>query len=437
MGARTRLRRLDAESNFLDLYLHHVGHSDIPRAYHKWAALSLVAALVRDQVWVEKYVDIPLYPHVFIWLVGRSGTGKDIAATIATNFLRDIHGIRVYPGKTTAANLITWLRKKSKNGGQDHRCWYVSMELAQDIGTGPIADQFIKFATAMYTRKSEYKEGTRAHGQHVLKNPLMNWLAGTTHHWLAQSVTKDDIAGGFFARICPIEVEVNPDQRTYQPTIPSDYAQCREWLYERCELYAKVEGIFDMTPNARRIDEQWFMNRPSPSEDSGLLPTFQRQPEQVLKLAQLYAICDVTSQDQPLWIHSRHIIQAQRDAALFLTSTRNLLHFAASKQLETKLIYLIADTIKQGSPIRRSTLLSRLYKEGVTSELLTRVEQTLVKAGEIKIASPGETASANPFYLWRGKQIRMDLEEEVTPYVVPEEPSDEDDPIPDSEEEAI
>ena len=42
---------LDAgERHFLNLYMHMIGRSEVPRRFHFWSAMSLLAACVADRV---------------------------------------------------------------------------------------------------------------------------------------------------------------------------------------------------------------------------------------------------------------------------------------------------------------------------------------------------------------------------------------------------
>lgn len=424
--------KLEQTRNFLELYLHQAGTSEVPLAYHKWACLSFLAACVRDRVWYEKFAEVKLTPHLYVFLIGESGTGKDIAARFALKLLHyNKQALRVYPGKTSAAALVDFLRKRERKQGTtehlppDPRIWLITTELANSIGTGGQADTFLKFMTDLYSGKDEqtpWRESTRYAGvDKKLLSPLINWLAGTTREWLCQVVTIEDIRGGFFARICPVEVPVTMTLRHYKPNRPWDYEEIREYLYDRVELYLNAEGVFELDEEAEVIDRVWYESRPAPRDDR-LRPTWRRQHEQVLKLAQLYALCDWKRLDQPFIIRRPHIVKAQQDVAVFLKTTEHLLAYAATQNLDAATMLLVANQIKEHKAIRRGALLKLVYKEGVTSELLHRIEQTLLKAGEIRIHAPNipGVSAANPVYVWTGgrrvslKSIEPKTEEEET-----------------------
>lgn len=407
-----RQSKVDATHNFLSLYLHHAGKSEIPTAYHKWACLSLLAALVRDNVWYEKYARIKLTPHLYVWLISASGTGKDIAARVAQNMLKHVNGIRLYQGRTSSAALIDYMYRIPKGASfADPRIWLLSTELANSIGSGGAADAFVKFTTDIYSGKDPdvpWQDMTRYSGVKQLTSPLINWFAGTTRTWLCQCVTMADIMGGFFARVCPVEVEVPVDLRIRQPTYPWDYQQTLDHLYQRVELYANAEGVFTMSPDADAIDRQWYDNRPAPHDDR-LLPTWRRQHEIVLKLSQLYALCEWEDLAAPFIIDVPHLVAAQKDASYFLKMTTSLLDYAATTNVDAAAMLLVANYIKKHEAVRKSRLLKEVYRDGISAEMLHRICETLQQAGEITIHQPEgvQASTRNPTYLWQRRKMHL------------------------------
>ena len=74
--------------NFLHLYNYLTGDSEIPKGYHGWAALSLLAALAEKRVWFEKFKGSKIYPNIYTLLIGPSGVGKGGAIGHAMRVLK-------------------------------------------------------------------------------------------------------------------------------------------------------------------------------------------------------------------------------------------------------------------------------------------------------------------------------------------------------------
>lgn len=405
--------------NFIDLYLHHVGQSEVPRIYHEWSAISLLAACARDRIWFEKFSGKKLMPNLFVYLIGPSGSGKDNAAETAMEFIEEFHEIRCYHGKASAQYFYDWICRKPKdaNGNmlaeQDPRVWFVTPELANSIGTGPSADAFLKFMTDLYHGKVRaWQEGTRTSGAHTLKkSPCINWLAGSTREWLCQAVSHQEILGGFFARVCAVEPVIDYDKRLFRPTVPEDHLRVRDHLLERLYAIVQAEGVFSSTPDADAIERRWYEHRPVPA-DQILLPSWKRQHDQVLKLSMLYALADWREGEEFVW-HKQHMVKAQRVSNNLLRSVSQLAAFSGARSIDAAALVMVAEIIRQAGRIQRSTLLRRVYPLGIGSEVLARIIHTLQQARELVVFEPKGVGGreASPIYVWQTKSFAKRIKE--------------------------
>src|ERR1035437_3810291 len=98
---------LNETRNFLALYHHHCGTNEIPKQYHTWACLSLLAACAGDRLWFEKMPGDKLHANMYTILVGPSAIGKGEAIKRAAKFLQPYTDrVNVFQGKATAPALI-------------------------------------------------------------------------------------------------------------------------------------------------------------------------------------------------------------------------------------------------------------------------------------------------------------------------------------------
>ena len=96
---------LDAgERHFLNLYMHMIGRSEVPRRFHFWSAMSLLAACVADRVWVKADIATKIYPNLYVFLVGPSGSGKEQAIKVVLKLVAEQqYKVNPYAGKMTGA----------------------------------------------------------------------------------------------------------------------------------------------------------------------------------------------------------------------------------------------------------------------------------------------------------------------------------------------
>lgn len=247
------------------------------------------------------------------------------------------------------------------------------------VGKGEQADSFIKHMTELYTgRDYPLRDGTVTRGEVILRNHCINWLAGTTKEWLMDSVPREAISGGFFGRMVAVEGHYDLEHRMTRPVYPDDYEAVVDHLRQRIELLCHLEGPAEMTGEAREAEEQWYMNRPAPNDDT-LIPAWKREHDLMLKLAIILCLAD----GGDLKITRRHVTNAQELSARVQRSMPGLIAFAATTS-ETAAIQIVAEQIRKLNPIQHSTLARWAWHRGIAAERLREVIETLVQSKQVK-----------------------------------------------------
>jgi len=365
--------------------MHHCGVSEVPKEYHLWAAISLIAACTDDRVWYEKFHDKKLKMNQYVILIGPSGVGKGEAIDTAMKFIPSAPSIRPYRGKATGAHLADAFGKPVRLGKKlilpKPTIFLITPELSMSVGEGPIAMDFVKRMTELYTGGDyTWREGTRTHGAIEFKAPCVNWLAGTTVQWLVESVPRSAIESGFFARVIPIEVSYDLNRRFAKPLVPDDYDRVTEWLHRHIEWMNGVHGEFRMTRKALAVKDHWYMNRPSPS-DEALIPSWKRQDDLVIKLSMALALCEKTDR---LIVTSKHVVQAQYLVNEAHKSLPGLIAFA-SMSPETQGLQAVSDIIRIAKRMPHTALLRRVSHRGITSKQLMEHLDTLKARQDIQV----------------------------------------------------
>ena len=395
-------------SNLIRMYVHNCGVSQVPDTYHVWCAVSLIAGCLSKNVWVQKFrgrSDTKLYPNLYTFLLGPSSIGKDTAANVSMGLIKDNPFVNIYRGELTSASLKDHLCKPRNINGQivkDGSMYLITPELSDSIGSGPLADRFIKFMTDIYgCSPVAFKEGTRTHGTKEVSEPCVNWLGGSTLEWLMDSVPVDSIISGFFARVISVYEDYNLSNRVTFPVVPGDYDNVKMMIIRRLEwMCAMARGEYVRTAEAENIENSWFMSRPEPT-DPAMIPIWLRDHDHVLKLAMVFAAADTIfweTPTPPLIIEGRHMLQAQRHMAMVRKNVDRVLSFALVSN-ETKFLALITDKIKQSGKIQRSSLLRSLSGRGVSRRILDDCLATLMESGQVDVGTGG--AGRAVFYTWK------------------------------------
>jgi hypothetical protein len=402
------VRKLNETTNFIALYEYHVGKTEVPVLFHRWSAISLLAACMGNNVWLEKFPGVKLYPNLYVLLIGESASGKGIAIDVATDFAEQepeiINPFRVSGTKRGNIELLAQPKRFPDPWYHGTRMYMIAPELVNNVGSGPLADDWVRWMTDMFTIKGTYTDTTGMYGVKQLKDPLINWLAGSTEGWMRKSISEDAITGGFFARTVVVPGEIDYAYRIHKPSIPADFAEIKEHLRHRVYYACRAYGRMVLSPEAEVIDASWYNNRPAPSEES-LSAIWKRQHDIVLKVAMVLALSDLLLWDgnYDFTVKAKHIQLAQTlvdgvranigDIVKLTTDTRESGYYAA-------VVKPIQDA-RNG--IAHTALLKKVYPKGIGARLLANLIATLMEAGHVQVETRGDRGAR--YYVWCKRRL--------------------------------
>lgn len=398
---------LNQTRNLIRLYHHHAGRSEIPTVYHLWSSIALISACVADKVYYRKFADTRLIPNLYVLLVGPSGTGKGTAINIATKFVaspRPLNAVQPYQGNITKQALIDEFAKRQNQRRQSNNLWLISPELGDDIPPGPLGEDLIRFLTKIYEGDFSLpiKEKTRLRGLREIIRPCLNWLAGTTKEWLTLSLPKYAVEGGSLARVVAVMGDYDTENRITRPQYPFDRGDVVAEIHRRVEELCYVSGEFEMSPEASAIDEQWYLNRSGPSDES-LLPAWKRQHDLVIKIAMILSLAEG---ELDLMIRPEHLTRAQQLTKDLQKKLPDLIQLASPTK-DSDNLNRVVRMIQLHGQIPRHTLMQRVSKYGITADKLNIVIQTLATSKQI-VTRPSKMGGV--IYVWqKNEKPKLDL----------------------------
>ena len=401
---------LSTSRDFIKLYLHHTGISEIPEQFHLWSCLSLIASCVADRVWIERHADSKTAPNLYVFLLGASGVGKEKAINTAVRYVADHPLVNVYAGRATAPYLLDYMGRQEKKsdgttGNVNSKLYFVTEELGMSVRSGDMAHDLITVMTKMYGGHDyPIKDGTRMHNTVVLRNPTVNWLAGTTEEWLFRSVDRDAIEGGFAPRVLCVRGHRDYTKRCPQVIYPKDYETVKAYLQERVQALTEIEGPFHLDPEAIAWHDQWYRSRQAP-DDRQLQPSFNRGDELLHKLSILIALSEWDHQavyDVPPIITKAHMTRALGMLETVLMEMPEVLRLASATP-QTKNMDVVGEMIYKARIIDRSNLTKKCATKGLDAKDVDRALMTLFQQG---VVEPGEPipGSRAKIYKWVEKQ---------------------------------
>lgn len=204
------MRHLVGQS-WIDAFLTYADHSEIPREYLTWAAISTIASSIKLNCFIW-YRGIKFFPNQYIIFVGPPGIGKDeainkirpiVEEAQSINYIKDWHtpqeiieeinngwgglGINIRPGNVIGGSLNT-----------DHTCTILVPELAVFL------QQYENMHTLLcaWWNQDCFEYKTKNNGKISIKNMSVNLLGGCVPDYV-RTMSKDSLApitSGFTAR---------------------------------------------------------------------------------------------------------------------------------------------------------------------------------------------------------------------------------------------
>jgi hypothetical protein len=271
--------------------------SESPPQFNIWSAISVVSAVLKNNVWIGKGV-YKIFPNQYIVLVGRSGIGKGTAIKPAHDFAREPPGniplANYVQDKITAAKLCDtlyngWPTVHFSNGnmlnGKDSSCILQATELATLVNT----DGMITLLTETWDKDS-YIHSTMGGGKKPIKNMCISMIGACTSDFIKVLNNRskgDPVNSGLTARI----IFVHADQKFKSMPWPDelvDYTKERAMLENDLQEISRMSGKFIVPQSARDIFSKKYMEIDSSysESDSDVVSTFKaRQAVHILKVA--------------------------------------------------------------------------------------------------------------------------------------------------------
>lgn len=373
----------DDRPDFVKAFMYAKGICEVPSVFFLWTAYSLIAACCERAIYYEKFAGSPSYVNLYVFLIGESGDGKNVAIDFGYDLAKH-HPIKIFRGNLTAKGMVDHLATRRKPGESEQPysdpMYFITPELKMAMGQAAYADQMIAHMTEMYSGK-DYPLGdrNRTRGYKVVKSPMINWLAGTTPKWLLECISRSSIEGGFFARCVPAVGQRDYNVRITVPIMPPNKGEMIDYLHERIKEFINLEGKFEMTREARQVDNHWYKTRPEPDVE-GLGATWVRQQDLAHKLAVLSSLSESSTGGI---VEKRHMLLGQQLSQICIKNTPHLIHLA-SLTPGTSCVYFTEKIVHRAKQIRHSELLVKLAYR-YNAQQVAEAEELLTLQRKIRI----------------------------------------------------
>lgn len=208
-------------------------------------------------------------PNFYIILCGPPGVcAKSTTSQLGERLLRQVPGVDFGPSATTWQRLIQSMaathRFTAVNGNWDED-WLLSTcvtMFVSELGSllEPANQQQADVLTDLWDCRDRWSKETKLHGNDVLCNPWINFVACTTPAWLAENFPEKLIGGGFASRVVWVYGEKKRKLVAYPSQVvpPTEHAELEQKLVEDLILISELRGGYELTPEAIAWGSKWY-----------------------------------------------------------------------------------------------------------------------------------------------------------------------------------
>lgn len=378
------------QEDFFDLYFRYVGKTECPRIFHRWTAISCIAALLGRRVYLP-FGHFDIYPTVYVMLMGAPGTRKSTAIKMGQKLINQI-GYDHFSADRTSKEAL-WLDMQSEQdrnmeaylGDSDLEELEINIPTELYI----VADEFNDFMgvrneefqtalTKMWDSPNEYKTRAKNSANASIFKPTVNILGGNTPSGLTKGFGVEAINGGFFSRILFIHAEPTGIKIPF-PESPAGDIKLQVLSYVR--KIHELEGIITIDSTARKLLASIYHKCPG-------IPDRRFNYYQTRRHTNLLKLCVIIAASRnKLKLSTDDIIKA--NTILHVTELQMPQAFgefglAKNAEVTNTVMDIIKDATKKGRPIGAHDIWQQVYQDLQDQKDLTQILSSLIKADKIQ-----------------------------------------------------
>lgn len=248
-------------TSIIDTFVGSTASLGAPTIFRKWTAISLIASVAEQRVWVK--TSRALFPNLYIFLVAHPGVGKTRTIMEAKHIITEGKLTHLAPVSMTFASLSDALMEAKREilRVPEGKVSYNSLALmADEIGAfmHKYDNEMIAGLTAFYD-PTPYQQKRRTGGpddrgiEFEITSPQLNILAGSTPSNLIQFVPEGAWGQGFTSRV----ILVFSDEKIIVDDFGDFGKPATKELIHDLEIIGKLYGQFTVTQQYKDSVNAW------------------------------------------------------------------------------------------------------------------------------------------------------------------------------------
>jgi hypothetical protein len=278
---------------FIDDILEATEEQESPSSYVYWGCLSAISAVVKKNIWLNRYNAGKLYLNTYVLLVGPAGIKKSLGIEVAEKLTTQINNTNIISGRGSIQAVIAELANtKTREGGGAPNTSATALLASGEFSTFLVKDDSaLPLLIDLYDPRDLWKNRLKGSGVEVLKDTYITMIAASNQELLDTVLTSAVAMGGFISRtIVVIEDSTTKfNSLVHPPKVDLNYLKMSQRLREISKLY----GPMTFAKGAANYFDDWYheFRRKSLMVDDrhGIA---RRLDTQVLKVAMLNSLAE-------------------------------------------------------------------------------------------------------------------------------------------------
>lgn len=391
---------------FFGQYLDFVSGTEVPPFFSRWAAIGALGAWIGRRAWLDFGGD-PVYPNLYIMLLGEAGTKKSTAIRKAKKLLALAGYDNFAAEKTSKEKFLLDLAGvedeeedvlETPFGDDGDKEVLIAADEFNDFFGNNILE-FVSMLGVLWDYSGQYKNRIKNGASIIINNPTVSILGGNTPITFANTFPPEVIGQGFFTRC--IAVHAAPTgKRITKPRKPAE-SEIEFMVTYLQAIRSVMAGEIKMTVEADKLLDKIYKTWKD-LEDIRFKNYSNRRLQHLLKLVLIHAAARLS----PV-VDSCDVLYANT----ILTHTEHFMPraYGALGQAKSSLNAYKVLSIIEGArePVSVSSMWDTLHGEFESLHQLGEVVQSLTQAGKI------QAVDGKPLFLPKKRQLEERFDDMV------------------------
>jgi hypothetical protein len=276
--------------NWIDAFVSHTDNLHSPKPFRIWSAITTIAAVLEQKVWIQ--TSTPVYPNLYVFIVGHPSTGKTRAIREARKLAAAMPDPFITPTSITFAALVDFLAESKRTiirQPEGEIIYNAAFICADELGS--FMHKYEKEMTdglSSFYDQDAYGQRRRTGDLKVkLTSPLVNILAGSTPQNLMDFIPESAWGQGFTSRL----IFAFSDERIIGDDFAKSAANDPTELIHDLKLINSLYGEFRVTESYRDAVNQWrALGEPPVPNHPRLIHYIGRRKMNIYKLSMIASI---------------------------------------------------------------------------------------------------------------------------------------------------